>query len=396
MKTRYIWMGLLALLPLALGGCGQQKSTTSHNKQSQSSRVASGARTTSKRASSIKADTPKPSELTTLLQPLMARNAEDQSSQTNGSEMTYSQFTYHQGNWHWQLTGEKQGTIVNGTVTGLTSSDSQTGEYKLAVKASGETFTLKLSRFDNYYRVETSYKTIKGLYIIGDTDGHWQTGAPTALTGTWSTEIYKIQPDKYTDAETLKKEPYERTRFFISDQGIDGQKDSFTSKYTVYDTGNGWGANDVTDYKQLGDGRYLLKTNFDGSLFNVYRVTLKNNRLTVDDGHDHLSNLTKVSTKSGMAFGFDHSSARNLTEKQVDDWILRHLTDFARTTHHVKAATFIPGTDDKGRVTVEVRDSGRDSEVSPRVGNFRITKAGVLESEDYDSIWWPVSDDPTN
>jgi len=395
MKRRILWLSLLVALAVVGAGCGQQANPKTGHKDSQSTKVAD--KTGNKQAIATKAETPKPSALTMLLSPLMGKNAEDPSTQSQ-NELTYSQFYYQHNNWYWRLSSKAQKTIVGGKITTL---NGDSGEYKLTGKqTNGDEFTVKLMRYsssDQSYWLKSSAPKFNRAYVIGDTNGSWTTGAPTALIGTWSTHIYKPAPSKYDDAETLKKEPYSRTRFFISDQGIDGQKDSFTPKYTVYDTGNGWGANDATTYKQLSDNTYLLRTTLSGRLFNVYKVTLKNKQLTVAGGESDLANLNKVSSKPGQAFGFDNSSALHLTSKQLDSWIDRHLSDFNRNPHQVKQASFMADTDKKGRVTVDVYDYGRDIPVAPRVGRFRVTAMGVLEGQEAgDTIWWPVSDDPTN
>jgi len=395
MKRRILWLSLLVALAVVGTGCGQQANSRTGHKDNQSTKVAGKAG--NKQATATKAETPKPSALTTLLSPLMGKNAEDPSTQSH-NELTYSQFYYQHNNWYWRLSSKAQKTIVGGKITTLSGDSS---EYKLTGKqTNGDEFTVKLMRYsssDQSYWLKSSAPKFNRAYVIGDTNGSWTTGAPTALIGTWSTHIYKPAPSKYDDAETLKKAPYSRTRFFISNQGIDGQKDSFTPKYTVYDTGNGWGANDATTYKQLSDKTYLLRTTLSGRLFNVYKVTLKNKQLTVAGGESDLANLNKVSSKPGQAFGFDNSAALHLTSKQLDNWIDRHLSDFNRDSHQVKQASFMADTDKKGRVTVDVYDYGRDSPIAQRIGRFRVTAMGVLEGQEAgDTIWWPVSDDPTN
>jgi len=392
MKIKVIGISVLALLAVGLTGCGHHQ-TKSADKASSRQSVVKKQAATKAGASSTKKETPKPSALTTLLNGLTQKNAEDRSTQSNG-ELTYSQFYYQKGNWHWQVTSQNRGTIASGTVDSIQSS--QDGDYKLAMKSpKGEAYTLELTYTNKSadYTVKTSYQHIKGVYIIGDTTGVWKTGAPSELVGTWSTGF---APSTRTDD---KKIAYDRTRFFISDQSIDGQIDSFTKNYTVYQTGNGWGANNAVYYQSLGQGTYLLKTYSDKYLGSVYRVILSGNRLTVPEDGMEMKDMTKVANKPGMAFGFGNNPAKQLTEKQLDDWITRHLSDFGGTTHTYKQSGIsTPEKDSKGRVVVTVRDMGRD-DIAPTIGRFRVSSTGVLEWEDTSDgadIWSPVSDDPTN
>ncbi|AYM01919.1 hypothetical protein [Levilactobacillus yiduensis] len=274
---------------------------------------------------------------------------------------------------------------------------SEYGESQLKVqKRNGDNDTVDLSRPDQgaCYSVKSKALGHTAIYLIGDTNGNWTAGAPSELTGTWSTHIYSV-----TDSSS--QDPYERTRFFISDKGVDGQKDTFTSRYTVANTGAGWGANDETQYKKLADNSYLLKTYSQRRFVSAYSAVLKNNQLTVNDGVDRLANLYKASVKPGQAFGFDNSSAKNLTSKQLEDWIGRHLKDFNQGKHQFEGTIYLPSTDKQGRARVDVYEDKADSPVAATIGFFRVSAMGVLEAQipgdpNTGDEWYPVSDDPKN
>ncbi|TGD19827.1 hypothetical protein [Levilactobacillus suantsaiihabitans] len=385
MKRKIVWASLIAVFALGVAGCGNHsKSTASHSKTSQSTKVADKPST---KKTVAKVETPKPSAMTTLLKPLMGKNAEDQGTQGDKG-MTYSQFYYRQGNWHWRVTA-KSGTVIDAKVLSL--GKSEYGESQLKVqKGHGDNFTVDLSRPDQgaYYSVKSKALDHTATYLIGDTDGHWTAGAPSELTGTWSTHIYSV-----SDGD----DPYERTRFFISSDGVGGERDTFTSRYTVDKLGSGWGANDEAQYQKLADNSYLLKTHLQGRFVDAYRVVLKNNQLTVDDGAYHMSNMYKASAKPGQAFGSDNSPAKNLTSDQLYDWIFRHLPDYNQMKHTYKKAACFPSTkDDQGRAVVRVIDNGR-KDFAPTIGFFRVSAMGVLEAQsDGGDEWYPVSDDPDN
>lgn len=385
MKRKIVWASLIAVLALGVAGCGNHsKSTASHSKASQSTKVADK---TSAKKTVAKVETPKPSAMTTLLKPLMGKNAEDQSTQGDKG-MTYSQFYYRQGSWHWRVTA-KSGTVIDAKVLSLGKSEYDEPQLKVQ-KGHGDNFTVDLSRPDQnaYYSVKSKALDHTATYLIGDTDGHWTAGAPSELTGTWSTHIYSV-----SDGD----DPYERTRFFIGSDGVGGERDTFTSRYTVDKLGSGWGANDETQYQKLADNSYLLKTYSQGRFVNAYRAVLKNNQLTVNDGSNRLSNLYKASAKPGQAFGFDNSSAKNLTSKQLNDWIGRHLKDFNQEKHQFEGAIYMPSTDKQGRARVDVYEDKADSPVAATIGFFRVSAMGVLEAQNPgEDTWYPVSDDPDN
>lgn len=393
-KRKIVWASLIAVLALGVAGCGNQsKSATSHSKTNQSAKIADK---TSAKKTATKVETPKPSAMTTLLKPLMGKNAEDQSTQGDQG-MTYSQFYYHQGNWHWRVT-TKSRTVIDAKVVSLGKSEYGDSQLKVQ-KRNGDNDTVDLSRLDQgaYYSAKSKALGHTAIYLIGDTNGNWTTGAPSELTGTWSTHIYSV-------TNSGSQDPYERTRFFISDKGVDGQKDTFTSRYTVANTGSGWGANDETQYKKLADNSYLLKTYSQGRFVSAYSVVLKNNQLTVNDGADRLANLYKASVKPGQAFGFDHSSATNLTTKQLDEWVARHAKDFCQEKHEYEGLVFVNDTDDQGYASVQLREDKSDVPVTARIGEFRVNSMGVLEAQTVDqtaenpddNTWSPVSDDPKN
>jgi len=100
MKRRILWLSLLVVFAVVGAGCGKQPNSRSGHQDSQSTKVAD--KTGNKRAVATKAETPKPSALTTLLSPLMGKNAEDPSTQAH-NELTYSQFYYQHNNWYWRL-----------------------------------------------------------------------------------------------------------------------------------------------------------------------------------------------------------------------------------------------------------------------------------------------------
>ncbi|AYM01918.1 hypothetical protein [Levilactobacillus yiduensis] len=86
-KRKIVWASLIAVLALGVAGCGNHsKSAASHSKNDQSAKIADK---TSAKKTATKVETPKPSAVTTLLKPLMGKNAEDQSTQGDQG-MTYS------------------------------------------------------------------------------------------------------------------------------------------------------------------------------------------------------------------------------------------------------------------------------------------------------------------
>jgi len=393
------------LTGLLLSGCQakdpvKKQATSASNT---SSKVAKQSVASSKQVSSTKKETPPASEMTTVLSKLSAKLPEDDSTQNNG-EVTYSQFYYQNDNWHWKMSSKQRGTIIGGKVQSLTKTDAS---YKLAmVTDSGEQYQLTLDYYldengetaeDYTVTAKANGQSVKGTYIIGDNDAAWTAGVPATLAGTWSTDFYK--PTDSSDDDTAQKAPYERTRFYISNDSLDGVKDSFTANYTFYSGGAGWGVNQDPEYKKIDANTYLLKTHTsNGALFAVYRAKLVNNQLTLDNSSD-TSSMTKVSSKAGKYMGFDDNPAKNLTTSQVQDWVFRHINDFDAHHTHYKKVSFIMGHNKKGEVTIEARDDGGSGMTAPMIGQFVVTAGGVLkctfDPTDTDGVTTNVvSDDP--
>lgn len=377
---------LIALLAIGgLSGC-QSKATNHRNAKSATTKTVSSSQTTTT-AHSDKAATPPTSALTTVLSPLTAKLPEDQSSRTNGGETTYSQFYYHQHAWNWQLSSAKRGTIAAGQITGIKSEDH--GDAQLTLVTKQGTYSLELMVSGDYYTVKTSYQHISGTYILGDNNQAWQAGVPRKLVGTWSTAIY---PKQIQDQPKLA---YERTRFYISNDNLDGNITRFTKNYTMADHGTGWGANDEVYSKNLGNGTYLLKAyaSAENNLMAVYRVQLVGNQLKMSFG-DGPTTLKRVSRHPGLADGSDNHAAASLTKDQISNWIERHLSDFDNQHHDYQKPTYTFGHDNHGRITIDVYDDGANSETAPQIGRFRITAKGVLQAMDKSGVWDSVSDDP--
>lgn len=392
--TTKILKGLLVSVMVSafLGGCTRAQRTTHQSAKSSTTQ----STTKQTRSSATQQETPPASAMTTILSKLTNKVPEDQSSRTNGGETTYSQFYYRQHAWHWALSSAKRGTIVSSKVGSLQKSAE--GTYKLAMTTpKGTAYTLTLMTLGTYYTVKTSYQHIAGTYIIQDNDQAWHRGAPQNLIGTWSTDIYPV---------TIQGEPkivYERTRFYISSDDLDGNRMRFTKHYTMTSPGAGWGANDENYYKQLSGNTYLLKTysSVSNGLMAVYRIQTVGQQIKMDfdDGHG-TQTLSHVSDQPGLSVGEANSPATNLTKKQIQAWISRHLSDFGQEKHDYQTPLYMFSHDKHGRINVDVYsdDPQQHAPAAAYIGQFRITANGVLEGSapaPSDMTWKVVSDDPT-
>jgi len=377
------------------------------------------------------ADQPQPSKLTTLLQPVRKRSAEDAGTRTN-QQVTYSRFTYHQNHWRWALTTNKR-TVIKGIITGVKSQD---GLKKLTVKLpKKQTATVTFSWRDDAkqsYNLKSTSPKLNRNFIVGDNGKGWTTGVPAELKGTWQTDLYaakRYHPGGLVEpagAYESSSAAFMRTTFYVSADRLDGRNDTYNQHKELVSEGAGWGANHQASYKKLEHNNYWLKSYIVGDKtgLNVYRVQLANDRLKLIGVFGNIPAMTKLTTaqaKADRTYGAEaatkeadttmaSSSERsassattstssssaatssvdthNLTTDQVNQWIWLHLKqDYAGKHVTIQDMFFTQTTNDDGTLTIRVKENhstenmkkqGVTEIVDPTVGWYGINSKGEL------------------
>lgn len=322
-----------------------------------------------------------------LLKQVSAKVPEDSGTQTNGSEVTYSQFYQQKHHWYWRLTSAARGTIAKGRVQSLKSVDSL--EKKLTMVDQGSTYTLNFQWLDSLnqaYKVQTDHLKINGDYVLCDAQvpGKWTKGAPTGMKGTWETALYASKDKQY---------PYVKTNYTITDDSKNGVNTAYKADKKTKQDGAGWGANENLQYKKLGTGVYMLKS-YNGQP-DLTKAKLANGKLTINyqaPAKYAIPTMHRVgdAPTADQADGTSSSSSvdtNNLTTAQVKDWVWRHfsqsdLKGFTREDYSIE-----PDTDDDGVVQVEVRENhdsvnsrkaDADPQTSPVAARYEIDAGGRL------------------
>lgn len=372
------------------------------------------------------ADQPQPSKLTTLLQPVRKRSAEDTGTRTN-QQVTYSRFTYHQNHWRWALTTNKR-TVIKGIITGVKSQDDL---KKLTVKLpQKQTVTVTFRWLDDAkqaYNLKSTSPKLNRNFIVGDNGKGWTTGVPAELKGTWQTDLYaakRYHPGGLVDpagAYESSNDAFMRTTFYVNADRLDGRNDTYNQHKELVSGGAGWGVNQDVSYKKLAHNNYWLKSYAIGSktALNIYRVQLTNDRLKligVFGNIPAMTQLTATQAKADRTYGAaaaqkgDATTAsssesstttsasssaatsavdtHNLTTEQVNQWVWLHLKqDYAGKHVTIQDMFFTQTTNDDGTLTIQVKENhstenmkkqGVTDIVDPTVGWYGINSKGEL------------------
>lgn len=370
------------MVVLILGGCHAKTQDKASIKESSSASV---TKTTKK----SKVNAPVPSSITTTLDGLKGKFAEDQQTRTNGGELTYSNFYWKGKAWHWALTSVKRGTIANGKVTAISNGKNGNPDSLKLTSSTGDSYSLKLTVVGEYYTVQTSYKDIKGTYIVGDTDGKWTDSAPAKLQASWRSGFEKTEDivgDQNSDY------PYTKVTFSIKPGSLEGGNIEYKRDKQTKVEGSGWGINEGLMSKKVATNTYLLKSYSGDSLFGVYKVQYINSReIQMNFGTVPIS-LKKVN--AGQDYVVPNSGAvdtTNLTKQQVKTWVWSDLMATIYAGKDFKMSDFIFDTrtaDDllyvdvkENHSTARMKATGGDPSVNPTIAHYRINGSGELESD---------------
>ncbi|GAK47554.1 putative lipoprotein [Secundilactobacillus oryzae JCM 18671] len=377
------------VIALILGGC-QTKTQNKANSSSSDTKVAKKSKTAR----------PKPSDITSTLNRIKGKFAEDQQTRTNGGELTYSSFYWKNSAWHWELISEKRGVIADGKVNSISIGKAGNPDNLRMVSSSGENYSLKLSVTGEFYTIQTTYKDIKGSYVVGDTDGKWTDSAPAKLQASWRSGFEKTRTVMGDDDSTY---PYIKVTFSIMPDSLTGVNVLYKSDKKAKLEGNGWGINDHLMSKQVALNTYLLKSYSGNELFSVYKVEYVSSRKIRTRFGSKLVSLTKVG--AGQSYAVSNSVGKdttNLTKEQVKKWV---WSDVRKNNEFTMADYYFEQFQKDGLLYIDVRENhdsknmkaaGAAPSVSPRAALYRINENGQLEkykiTVDGDE-WNVVSDD---
>ncbi|ANZ62379.1 hypothetical protein ABPD29_11250 [Secundilactobacillus paracollinoides] len=163
----------IAAVALILTSCGSNSSQAKKNSSSASSSAKvfkPKASATNKTAVKATASAT-PSVATTALSPIAGKYIEDKSTQ-QASGVTYSNFYWKNGAWHW-VQSISRGLLQDAKVKSASTSSEGITTLKMDDVGDSNTFDLTLTPLqDNLgYNVKSSKAEVNNSYMVGDTDG---------------------------------------------------------------------------------------------------------------------------------------------------------------------------------------------------------------------------------
>lgn len=389
----------IAVVALILTGCGSNSSQAKKNSSSASSSAKvfkPKASATNKTAVKATASAT-PSVATTALSPIAGKYIEDKSTQ-QASGVTYSNFYWKNGAWHW-VQSISRGNVQEATVKSATT-DASTHVTTLKMDAgTSPAYDLTLTPLaDNLgYHVENDKEDINNSYMVGDTDGQWTSGAPTALQGNWVSGF--VSSSTALAGAQNKDYPYAKIHFSITADSTNGVNVLYhaNKKTDAAGEGAGWGANSDLSYKALGNDTYLLKS-YNGTGANASIMAYKVTEVSASQ-IDILFNGQSVSftpDKTAEANGDDSAASASsstqgatdtthLTAKQVNDWV---WADFQSQTKFKQSDYLFDQEMDGGVLVIRVMENhstpdmkkaGTAVQVTPTVAQYRINNDGQLQ-----------------